>query len=274
MGMGYIKLHRKLQDCWIWDSDERHNRRSAWIDILLTANHSDKRLYFNGEIVLVKRGQFITSMRKLAERWKWSLSTVSVFLNLLEADGMITRESDTHRTLITVENYSVYQDGETPTDTVASTPSDTPIDTPTDTRPSTRPSTRSETNNNEKNIKNVKNENINIYSVHFEELWSAYPRHKEKSKAYKCYQARLKDGFSEEELLTAVKNYAEECKKEHREEKYIKLCATFLGPNTPFVDYLKRGNNDDRGKAERDQEAWEREHAKQIEAVTRTLFNV
>ena len=114
----------------------------------------------------------------------------------------------------------------------------------------------------------------NIYSVHFEELWSAYPRHKEKSKAYKCYQARLKDGFSEEELLTAVKNYAEECKKEHREEKYIKLCATFLGPNTPFVDYLKRGNNDDRGKVERDQEAWEREHAKQIEAVTRTLFNV
>ena len=116
--------------------------------------------------------------------------------------------------------------------------------------------------------------NNNIYSVHFEELWSAYPRHKEKSKAYKCYQARLKDGFSEEELLTAVKNYAEECKKEHREEKYIKLCATFLGPNTPFVDYLKRGNNDDRGKAERDQEAWEREHAKQIDAVTRTLFNV
>lgn len=140
-------------------------------------------------------------------------------------------------------------------------------------------------NSNEisKDINNDFSKNINIsisntekmtYVNTFEDLWKEYPRKKEKSKAYKCYQARLKDGFSEEELLTAVKNYAEECKKEHREEKYIKLCATFLGPNTPFVDYLKRGNNDDRGKAERDQEAWEREHAKQIDAVTKTLFNV
>lgn len=268
MGMGYIKLHRKIQECWIWDSGEKHNRRSAWIDILLTANHQDKKLIFNGEIVVVKRGQFITSIRKLAERWKWSKSTVITFLDLLQQDGMITRESDTHRTLITVENYSFYQDGETPIGTPTSTQTSTPIGTVGGTLTGTRP----ETNNNDKNDKNEKNNNI--YSVHFEELWSAYPRHKEKSKAYKCYQARLKDGFSEEELLTAVKNYAEECKKEHREEKYIKLCATFLGPNTPFVDYLKRGSNDDRGKAERDQEAWEQEHAKQIDAVTRTLFNV
>ena len=66
------------------------------------------------------------------------------------------------------------------------------------------------------------------------------PRKKEKAKASKAYQARLKDGFSEEELLNAAKQYAAECNKERREEKYIKLGATFLGPATPFVDYLKK----------------------------------
>ena len=72
----------------------------------------------------------------------------------------------------------------------------------------------------------------------FERVWNAYPRKKEKAKAYKCYMARLADGFSEDELETAVKRYTDECKKNHTEERYIKLGATFLGPNTPFVDYL------------------------------------
>jgi hypothetical protein len=78
----------------------------------------------------------------------------------------------------------------------------------------------------------------NIYSVHFESFWKNYPRKKEKSKAYKCYMARLKDGFSEEQLLQACINYAADCDHTQREERYIKLCATFLGPNTPFVDYF------------------------------------
>lgn len=82
------------------------------------------------------------------------------------------------------------------------------------------------------------NENVKTYTCDFESLWAAYPRKKEKAKAYKCYKARLADGFSEDELETAVKRYADECKINHTEEKYIKLGATFLGPNTPFTDYL------------------------------------
>ena len=78
-----------------------------------------------------------------------------------------------------------------------------------------------------------------VYCSSFEEFWAVYPRKKEKAKASKAYQARLKDGFSEEELLNAAKQYATECIRERREEKYIKLGATFLGPATPFVDYLK-----------------------------------
>ena len=85
----------------------------------------------------------------------------------------------------------------------------------------------------------------NNYSVHFEEFWKAYPRKKEKAKAHKCYLARLKDGFSEEELLTAAQRYAEECREKHTEERYIKHGATFLSANTPFTDYLTKGDEND-----------------------------
>ena len=40
----------------------------------------------------------------------------------------------------------------------------------------------------------------NIYTDAFEKLWSAYPRKKEKARAYKCYKARLSEGFSEDAL--------------------------------------------------------------------------
>ena len=99
---------------------------------------------------------------------------------------------------------------------------------------------------NEKENVNVK-ENDKTYSCVFEELWKAYPRKKEKSAAYKAYKATLNKGFSEDELMTAVKRYAEECKKEQRDSRYIKLCSTFLGPNTPFMDYLGEENGNDSG---------------------------
>lgn len=105
---GYIKLHRQIQDCWIWDSG-KFDKRSAWIDLLMLANHRDKKLVFNGKPVVITRGQFMTSIRKLAVRWEWSTSTVFDFLKILEADNMIKRESDNHRTLLTIINYEVYQ---------------------------------------------------------------------------------------------------------------------------------------------------------------------
>lgn len=88
--------------------------------------------------------------------------------------------------------------------------------------------------------KDIVRDRDNNYSVHFESFWNAYPRKKEKAKAYKCYNARLKDGYSEEKLLTAATEYAKECKERKTEERYIKLGATFLGPSTPFTDYLKK----------------------------------
>ena len=80
--------------------------------------------------------------------------------------------------------------------------------------------------------------NNNIYSLQFDSFWKIYPRKQEKKNAYKAYLARLNCGYTEEQLFEACKNYAEECKSLKRDPQYIKLGATFLSVNEPFLDYL------------------------------------
>lgn len=80
----------------------------------------------------------------------------------------------------------------------------------------------------------------NDYTTDFEEFWNIYPRKIDKGGCYKKYQARLKDGFPFEVMLEAAKNYASECKKYNTEEKFIKHGKTFLSDSTPFLDYIKK----------------------------------
>lgn len=107
---GWIKLHRKIQEHWLWQ-DKPFDRRSAWIDILMLANHEDRKVFFENEIIHVKRGEFISSEPKLAERWGWSRTKVRNFLTLLEKDCMILNKKEgKKRTRIIVLNYNEYQE--------------------------------------------------------------------------------------------------------------------------------------------------------------------
>lgn len=244
---GWIFLHRKLQECEIWANSQPFDMRSAWVDLLLLANHRDVAIVFDYEPMTVKRGQYLTSVRKLSARWSWSKNRTLKYLRLLESLGMIHRESNNQRTLITIDNYSIYQDMR---------------DTNEDTK-RTRVKTQSgheadtgmpQTNNdkNEKNEKNIKNNNI--YPSSFNEFWQNYPRKQDKGQAYKCYQARLNDGYTEEQLLTACINYAAECDHDKREKKYIKVASTFLSVNEPFAEYLdeEKSNEQSKGRTDRD----------------------
>jgi DnaD/phage-associated family protein len=67
---------------------------------------------FNGSIIEVKRGEKITSLRKLSERWGWSITKTKKFLNLLSDEKMISYKSDSKKTVYNIVNYEVYQDSE------------------------------------------------------------------------------------------------------------------------------------------------------------------
>lgn len=78
------------------------------------------------------------------------------------------------------------------------------------------------------------------YIPAFEQFWAAYPRKEEKGAAYKKYNARLNDGYSEEELLMAAEGYAVQCKRLRTEKRYIKHPKTFLSDSLPFLDFLPK----------------------------------
>lgn len=106
---GWIKVYRDLEDHWLWE-DKPFSRGQAFINLLMMVNHQDNKILFNGDLIEVKRGQRITSLRKLSEEWGWSTKKTKKFLELLEKDNMVTVESDNKKTLITIVNYGVYQD--------------------------------------------------------------------------------------------------------------------------------------------------------------------
>ena len=109
MSKGWISLHRQIWDNWVW-KDKPFSKGQAWIDLLLMANYEDKKVLIGNQLITVKRGSFVTSVRKLCDRWGWSNTKVRAFLSLLEQDGMLIVKSDAKKTTITIVNYSDYQD--------------------------------------------------------------------------------------------------------------------------------------------------------------------
>jgi hypothetical protein len=73
----------------------------------------------------------------------------------------------------------------------------------------------------------------------FETFWQYYPRKIEKIAAYKNWNAQLKAKHTAEQMIVAAKNYAEYCKNEDTETRYIKHPSTFLGHTKPFLEYVK-----------------------------------
>ena len=81
-----------------------------WIHILLKANHAPKEFWFNGENIMVNRGQFITGRKKLNDETGISESKIERILNFLEKNEQQIEQQKTNRNrLISILNYGRYQ---------------------------------------------------------------------------------------------------------------------------------------------------------------------
>ena len=109
MSKGYIKLHRKIWDHPFWQEKRKFSRAEAWIDLIMMANGMDKEVMFDGRPMLIKRGQLLTSQRKLAARWRWSKTKTADFLKISSKhDHSIEIISDRKKSMITILNYECY----------------------------------------------------------------------------------------------------------------------------------------------------------------------
>lgn len=241
---GWIKLHRKIQDHWIYQEKRKFSRYEAWLDMIMMANHKGNRFLHGSELIEVERGQFVTSEIKLMDRWDWGKNKIRLFLDLLEKDGMIVRKADRKRTTITICNYGLYHDSETKNGPQAD-----------HERTTDGPS--ADTNKNVKNVKNDENvkEDINNsaepvvqhegYHVDFESFWTVFPkfRRKDKAKTFGIWKKKIKE--SERQLLIqCTERYAADKKTIGPNGQFAKMPSTYLNAGT-YKDYLSGGDENE-----------------------------
>lgn len=148
---GFVPVYRAIQDHWLWNNDEPFSKGQAWIDLMLSVNHEEKKILINGRVVVIKPGQRWTSYRTLAKSWGWSKDRVKRYIKLLKSDGMILTDETPSGTLLTLTNWENFNSArDTKRDTNKDTDKDTHKDTDKDTG-------KDETiiRNNDNNVKNV-----------------------------------------------------------------------------------------------------------------------
>ena len=100
---GFVKFDRKMTE-WEWYRDVP--TKVLFIHCIFRANW--KIGCING--TKIKRGQFVTSLSKLAEETGLTIQQTRTALKHLEATGEITNVSTQKCRIITVNNYNTYQE--------------------------------------------------------------------------------------------------------------------------------------------------------------------
>jgi len=118
MNNGFILLHRKIRDNWIY---KKPIYFQWFIEFLFKANFKDNNKFlFEGKFLTIKRGQFITSYRQLSKDLpQCSEQKIRTFLNLLIKDNIVLITNLQKATRITILNYESYQGEQHSSNTVA-----------------------------------------------------------------------------------------------------------------------------------------------------------
>lgn len=212
---GYIKLYRSITD-WEWYSDI--NTRSVFIHLLLTANYEDKK--WRGTII--KRGQVLTSYRKLANEIGISERCIRTSLNRLKSTHEVTQSSTSKFTVITVNNYDKYQASDTASDTQVTHCRHTD-----DTQVTT---TKEYKNTRNKEIKNIppispKGEGL---QERFNAFWEVYPKKVAKQAAVKAWQKINPSEELTKIIVDSVKRQATSEQWSKDNGRYIPYPATWV----------------------------------------------
>lgn len=122
---GYIALSRDILRHPVVGASKPYTRHTAWVWLLIEAVWKPSRgaaeIGRSIRTYDLQRGQLSHSLRYIANEWRWTVKSVRSFLAVLQKHRMITTQTDTGQTVITICNYDVYQsptvNEETQTDT-------------------------------------------------------------------------------------------------------------------------------------------------------------
>lgn len=181
MNTGFIALHRKLLDSPIW-LVTTVEQKVILITLLLMANHSEKKWYWQGEEFICQPGQFITSLPNIVKACGNGLTVQNVRTALKKFENMnfLTDQSTKTGRLITIVNWQVYQ-GKREVDNRQ------PNSQLTDGQqtPNRQPNSQLTSNNNDNNITMINNDNNN--NAHAREQTQNGLEVNEKEKGFECF---------------------------------------------------------------------------------------
>ncbi|EKJ0250700.1 DnaD domain-containing protein [Listeria monocytogenes] len=167
MSSGWIKIYRSLQEHWIWENEKY---LKWWLDLLLLANHQDRDILINGELITIKRGQKHTSELWLSNRWNADRKQVRKFLELLKKNDMITiTKSRQKGTTYEISNYNYFQGISEEIRTTKGTTIDTTEDTTKEHQMVQRKGHKQELKN--LRIKELKKDINNNSDLNFKDFW-------------------------------------------------------------------------------------------------------
>lgn len=200
---GFIKLYRSFKR-WEWYDDA--NTMRVFLHCLFSANHKPTK--WRGKNI--ERGSFVTSYRIMARDLNLGVQSIRTALNNLKTTKEITHKTTRHYSIITINNYDLYQDNNTQINNQITNEQQTANNQVT---------TNKKLKNN-KETKEEKKKNF-VAKSSFQELFTS----DEEIKKY----SHLKDFFIEFlEYKTAIK-------KQYKTEKTIR---------NAFLDFVRLSEND------------------------------
>jgi len=213
MAQGWISIDRQVKDNWIW-KDKPYAKGQAWIDILLRVNHKVNEIPIGNQIITVNEGQTVWSIEDMANSWGWSRKKVSNFLNILETESMLSQKRTSKYTLLTIENWALYQNKEHQRNISG-----------------TSKEHQKNTNNNDNN------DNKKDMSD-FDEIRKEFKGTKTKATAL-TKLPKLIDKYSFEQMLNTVKRYNQfvvEKRKTQANLQYVNESTFWNGRYVDFID--------------------------------------
>lgn len=127
MSKGHIKIARRffLDDPW-WTERREFSRAEAWLYLINLAQWRRRTMQTKYGPIVLQRGEFVASLRWLADEWRWGVQRVRTFLETAQKLTRVVAQRETQAgTVYLLANYERYQQ----TEALGNTPNDTPGNT-------------------------------------------------------------------------------------------------------------------------------------------------
>jgi len=242
MPEGWVKLHRKIRESKVWYYTE--SQLKVWITILTLVNYKTGWSRHDGEEIELDPGQMTTSMEYISKEAGVSHNIVRKTLNKLEDDGMITTDRTNKGTLLTVLNWGDYQNnGEGVYKQGGERGGEQTGERGGDTRRSKEEKEGKETNADSDSDDNFLDQIKEVY-----DYWMDQDRltsHRKLTSSFKStIRARLRDGWTVDEMTEVIDNYCKLLDVSDRDEYKV----MGIHQNWSVGELFKRGEGEKANK--------------------------